>query len=54
MQPKEEKLCVDILTAIEEIESFLDDVTQDVFNQSRLQQVAVERELDGVRVARRW
>ena len=41
MQPKEEKLCVDILTAIEEMESFLDDVTEDVFNQSRLQQVAV-------------
>ena len=41
MPPKEEKLCVDILTAIEEMESFLDDVTEDVFNQSRLQQVAV-------------
>ncbi len=46
MPPKEEKLCVDILTAIEEIESFLHGVTEDVFNQSRLQQVAVERELE--------
>jgi uncharacterized protein with HEPN domain len=46
MLPKSEKLCLDILTAIAEIREFLSEASQETFTQSRLQQVAVERELD--------
>ena len=46
MLPKSEKLCLDILTAIEEIQDFLSEASQETFTQSRLQQVAVERELE--------
>ena len=46
MLPKSEKLCLDILTAIEEIRDFLTGASQETFTQSRLQQVAVERELE--------
>ena len=46
MLPKSEKLCLDILTAIEEIRDFLTEASQETFTQSRLQQVAVERELE--------
>jgi len=46
MQPKSEKLCLDILSAIEEIQEFLVGVSLDEFTQSRLKQVAVERELE--------
>lgn len=46
MLPKSEKLCVDIATAIEEIRDFLSEASQESFMQSRLQQVAVERELE--------
>ena len=58
MLPKSEKLCLDILTAIGEIRDFLAEASLESFTQSRLQQVAVERELeiigDGARQARRW
>ena len=46
MLHKSEKLCLDILTAIEEIRDFLAEASQETFTQSRLQQVAVERELE--------
>tara|TARA_B110001469_G_scaffold120187_1_gene128434 strand:+ start:441 stop:605 length:165 start_codon:yes stop_codon:yes gene_type:complete len=46
MLPKSEKRCLDILTAIEEIREFLSGASQETFTHSRLQQVAVERELD--------
>jgi uncharacterized protein with HEPN domain len=46
MQPKSEKLCLDILTAIEEIREFLSEASRETFTHNRLQQVAVERELD--------
>ena len=46
MLPKSEKLCLDILTAIGEIRDFLAEASLESFTQSRLQQVAVERELE--------
>jgi len=46
MQHKLEKLCLDILSAIAEIEGFLAGASLDSFTMSRLQQVAVERELE--------
>lgn len=46
MLPKSEKLCLDILTAIDEIQEFLAEASQESFAQSRLQQVAIERELE--------
>ena len=46
MLPKSEKLCLDILTAIEEIRDFLTEASQETFTHNRLQQVAVERELE--------
>ena len=46
MQPRSEKLCLDILTAIKEIRSFIAEETLEEFTKSRLHQVAVERELE--------
>ena len=46
MQPRSEKLCLDILTAIEEIRDFLIESSLSTFTHNRLQQVAVERELE--------
>lgn len=46
MQPKTEKLCLDILTAIKEIRSFTAAETLEGFTENRLHQVAVERELE--------
>lgn len=46
MLPKSEKLCFDILTAIDEIQDFLAESSQESFTRSRLQQVAIERELE--------
>jgi uncharacterized protein with HEPN domain len=46
MLPKSEKLCLDILTAIDEIQDFLAEASLASFTQSRLQQVAIERELE--------
>lgn len=46
MLPKSEKLCLDILTAIEEIQDFLAEASLTTFTESRLKQVAIERELD--------
>ncbi len=46
MLPKSEKLCLDILTAIEEIQDFLAEASLTTFTESRLKQVAIERELE--------
>ena len=46
MLHKSKKLCLDILTAIDEIRDFLSDSTRETFTQNRFQQVAVERELE--------